>query len=229
MREQRDTAPAITRSNFSQSRRLIKYSKNKPIIHKDELMSKKLFKTSSYIQKKIVQLFSQKGIVVSIGDTKIVGLNKLCLDQLTCKQKRLQEQFLQITSLVLHISFWRSLWNVALTGEIHLQDIHGNVDFMSEAPIEVSRLLLVFKIRSRSILAQLELADVSAFIQIIKKKQESEVYVELSDLMWNDIVGVLKGHLMSDLLKNSYSKDKLSIYCYLRKKKGKREYSVFQC
>lgn len=190
-------------------------------------MNKKLFKISEYIQKKIVQLFSQKGIDVSIGYIKLVGLNKLCIDQLTCKQKRSPKQSLKITSLELHISFWRSLWNIALIGEIHMLEIHGNVDFMSEAPIEVSRLSLVFKIRPRSILARLELADVSAFIQMIKKRQESEVYVELSDIMWNDIVGVLKGHLMSDLLKNSYSKDKLSISCYLRKKEGKGNVPFF--
>lgn len=179
-------------------------------------MSKKLFKISSYIQKKIVQLFFQKGIDVSIGNIRIVGLITLRIEQLVCTRTQAKQQFLKMDSVLLHISLLRSLFNASLTGEIHLLNIHGNIDFISETPVSITQLLLVFKMRPRSILARLELADVSVFIQMIKKKQESEVYVELSDLRWNDIVGVLKSHLMSELLKNSFSEDRLSVYGYLK-------------
>ena len=189
-------------------------------------MSIELFPIGTYIQKKIVQLFFQKGIDVSIGEIKIVGFSKLYLDQLTCKRDSLQEQFLKITSFELHISFWRSLWNIALIGEIHMLEIHGKVDFMSEAPLLIDQLFVVFKIRPRSILARLEQGNVSVFFQKIKKKHESEVYIELSDLGWNDIIGVLKDHLMSDLLKNSYSEDRLSVYGYL-KTTGKNDIPFF--
>jgi len=179
-----------------------------------------LFKTRKYIRQRIENLFATRGVNISIGELEIVSLNKLYLKQVALVNKNLESQFFEIDSILLNVSVWRSVLYFALVGEMRILGIHGEIDFVSINPFIVDQLIFTFKIRTRTKLVFMELEGISIFFQKIDKKQISEVYIELIDISWNDIICMLQDHLMSDVLKNSYSEDKLSIYCYQKKMKN---------
>lgn len=180
-----------------------------------------------YIQEKIIKLFARRGICISIGELKFSGLNKLCLIRVILTSPNFKLQFLEITSIVLHISAWKSILNIALVGEMQLTGIYGKIDFVSEKHFVADKVIFTFKIQNQTKLACMDLGGISLFFQNISKKQTSDIYIELRDIEWNDLINLLQDHLMSDMLKKSYSEDKLSVYCYQQKKREKNSITFF--
>jgi hypothetical protein len=173
-----------------------------------------------YFQKKIVETFHSKGIAVTIGHTKLIHLHTVCLQQLVLKYRQQENRVFEIDSIEASLSVWQSLWRLALVGEIQINGLKGAVDFVSDHPFEADTVAVAFKKGRRTTLISVTTGNISLFLQLMIKKKSSDLYVEVKNLCWNDLIGLLKGHLLSDILENSCSDDKLSAYGYIKCLKG---------
>ena len=183
---------------------------------------------NKYIQNKIKKIFAARGIDIVLGKIRVISLNKLNIKQVVFASAQLKSQFLQIDIITLHISVWKSLLTFALTGEIRVLDIHGEIACVSEKSFTIESILITFKIRFRTKLFFVEIDVIPIFIQIVNKRHQAELYLESKDIVWNNIIKLLYDHLQSDLLKNACSESKISVFCYLKKmKNGKNNIPIF--
>ncbi len=115
------------------------------------------------------------------------------------------------------VSLWRSLFNLALMGEVSLKGINCSMNVISDKLFLLESVVVTFKLRKKIKIACVDLGNISCFLQLELKKSRKELIIDIPDFTWNDIHQLFSENLTSSILQDLYSKDKLHLQIYLKK------------
>jgi hypothetical protein len=98
-----------------------------------------------------------------------------------------------------------------------LPRISGYLRLLSNKAFLTKTINLTFKLRPGTWLFNIEIGNLSLFIQVRKNKKTLEIYAETNNVQWNDIILLFGKHFLFKPLKNSCSESKIDFYTYLKK------------
>lgn len=170
------------------------------------------------INRKISLLCEKYEIAYNVKSCEIKKRNiSILFQDIYLSKKNNTSEYISIGYALSRVSFWRSLFNLALMGEVSLKVINCSMNVISDKPFLLESVTITFKLRKRLMIACVDIKSISCFLQLEAKKNRKELIIDIPDFTWNDIHQLLSENLTSSILQDLYSKDKLHLQIYLKK------------
>ena len=163
----------------------------------------------NYIHRQIIRIFKNRGFDITIGCTKWRG-NHLTLDDLLLKKANDPAQYIQIERLMCKLHVWRSLFHFSPDGGLKAEKICIDLRAVSDIPLTLSCFEAGFRLGKKNQIVEIETGGLAIMVQHLHKKIQDDLYLQFTNLAWNDIVKVLDGHWLSPVIAGSHSEASIS-------------------
>lgn len=173
-----------------------------------------------YIRNRITGFLGKKGVVAEIGHVNFKGLSGLSLEEVSLSYKGYEGQSVRFNRIVVYISLWRSLLHFAIEGEVKFSETKIDVRAISDIPFFLPSGVFTFRFRTKFWIGQMEAENIHVSMQFSRNKQYSDFYIEMQDVVWNNLIDLLRNHLLSEFIAGSYSDSKISLFCYFKRDKS---------
>jgi len=154
-------------------------------------------------------------------DIKSYEIKRICssifLNQIFLSKKNILYESIKIEYVCCKLSVWKSLFNMALMGEIDLQDISCNMSVIADKLFYLKSIKITFRLRGKFKIACFDVGNISCFLQLTRKKRSKELIIDIPNFSWNDIRLLFSGNFASYFLQNLFSDDKLHLQACLEK------------
>lgn len=171
---------------------------------------------ANFLKNKIIRYASRKGITIKIERVVLSWLN-LNLDKVIVFNKT-GNAVIEIDKLFFRILLQKTLCNLSLIGELSFYNTSSNWNVISDKTFIIKYSKITFKLRSqKKIIINIEIDNISSLISYRKTKQKAELYFDLPEITWNDIIRICQDHFCFQYLKSLESSDKLTIKAHFKK------------
>jgi len=181
-------------------------------------MKKISYLNTNKIKRKISSIIEKYGIEYNVKNCKIkIICFSIFLHQIFFSKKNILNESVKIEYVRCKLSVWRSLINIALIGEIDLQDISCNMSIIADKLLYLESMKIAFKLRGKIKIICIDVGNISCVLQLTREKKSKELIIDISDFSWNDIRRLFSGNFASCFLQNLFSDDKLHLQAYIKK------------
>ena len=178
-----------------------------------------MFNLEDRIRSRIVRTFKNRGFDAAIGRIKWRGI-RLTLDDLILDKADGSGQSVRIDKLTVGLSLWRSLIHLALEGGMIIEGIFLDLRVVSDKALVLQSIEAAFRIRKNGQLLQVKTGGVAAVLRHTRKKSQDDFSLQIPDTAWDDLIGVLDGHLLCPFIAGSRSESRISLMAFFRFAKG---------
>jgi len=133
---------------------------------------------------------------------------------------RLKKKGINVGDMKIKISYLQSLLSLSVVGEVRIKKVEANIAVISDQSVIIPEAEAIFKIGIATRLIELEISNISLFLQWERKKKTVELYIE-SQFQWNDMISLLHEHLLYAPLKQSISQNRITIKAFMRDEQHK--------
>ena len=168
------------------------------------------------IKKRIVDILHHRGFNTMIGQIKWHGVTGITIDEFYVKKADGSGQSVHIGKLTAKLSLWHSLIHLALQGELTAEHIRTDLRAVSDTPLLFPRFEIALRTRKNFQLVQIETGNMNISLQHSHKKSFNDFHLQFKNIVWDDIIKILKGHWLSPIIADSKSESRISLNAFFR-------------
>ncbi len=175
---------------------------------------------NKYITATINKKTNPLGIDFQIGRLCLKSLFSIEICNIKLSRVKKANQLIGVEKSIIKMSFW-NLFKCRLYVLFNFKNLTIDLEEFCPTTVKFNDMTLRTNYRKGMLLSEITIGKASCFIQIENHKEEIEVYINIDNQSWNNLMDPLRDLFSSDILRRSYSDSKLSFIAYLKYFKNK--------